>query len=196
MFSAGSKSRTCEVCGDVDYQPIPAPDHLMKPAYEFQTPDCTHKGLMRQECSRCDYIKSWYLDALGHKFGGWTEIAATCTTSGEKSRICERCGVVERIILYPLGHQFGAWVQKLAPTCTTTGTTERTCGRCGQVETGVLYALGHAMQPFVVTLTPTCTAEGKRCPPAPGETIRSKKKSRNCPTSLGFGTRSPLPHAW
>jgi len=64
----------------------------------IEEPTCTEFGEEQRSCSRCKYIESQEIIALGHIPG----IAATCV----EDQTCEVCN---EILVSALGHSFGEW---------------------------------------------------------------------------------------
>ena len=72
-------------------------------------PSCTTQGYSTYTCSRCgeSYVDD-YVPALGHDFGGWTQVTApTCTEPGVLIRTCSRCEETETSNMNPPGHDWG-----------------------------------------------------------------------------------------
>lgn len=105
---AGSRSRTCSTCGNVETETIPAPG---KHSY-FCTSDSQNHW---QQCSICG--KKTAITA--HTFSDWSETTApTCTKSGTNTRRCTfvPCGYRENVEGTPAtGHTPGQWWD--ADTC-------------------------------------------------------------------------------
>ena len=184
---AGSRSKTCDGCGDVVTEELPALGH------DYGAND---------RCTRCGTLNPNHT----HTFGDWaTEEAATCTADGSRKRTCSVCGEEETEPIDALGHDFvdnyctrcGAidpdhdhvwsdWTldpeKELGaePTCTEEGYRVRYCtlDGCDETKDQAIPALGHDFDAhgnctrcdahvhvygdWVVTLEQTCTTAGLR----------------------------------
>ena len=156
--AAGSKTRTCTVCGEMETSAIAKFGHSYK--VTVIKPTCTAKGYTLHKCSRCgDSYKDTYTNTVAHKFSAWTTTKkATCTTDGAQTRKCSVCGKTESRTIKAPGHKFTNWTTTKKATCTTAGSKKRVCEDCGEIEKATIKKLGHSYKATVVK--PTCTAKG------------------------------------
>lgn len=89
----GYSTFTCEICGK-SYRG----NEIAKTEHNYEKtvtdPTCTELGYTTYVCADCgDEIKSDYIEAAGHKPGGWIiDIPATIENSGSKHVECTVCG--------------------------------------------------------------------------------------------------------
>ena len=160
-LDAGSKSRKCKTCGEIETQPVEKLGHDYKTT--IVEPKCTEQGYTLHKCSRCsDFYKDNYTDPTGHDFGAWTVTkAATCTEAGSKKRVCSICNLTQTDTVEPSGHSYNASVT--APTCTEKGYTTYTCSNCDHTYTdNYKNALGHSWGAWTTTKAATCNEQGEQ----------------------------------
>jgi hypothetical protein len=107
-------------------------------------PACAAKGYTTHTCSLCGYsYKDTYVAAIGHSYGGWTQVKAPdCTAVGQEQRTCKTCKETETRDITPNGHNYEAVVTE--PTCTEDGYTTNTCSVCGDTyQDTYVDQLGH-----------------------------------------------------
>ena len=78
---AGSRTKTCSVCGDVVTEAIPALGHDWEKEFTVdKAASCTEKGEKSIHCTRCDVRDQvTEIPALEHKYGDWkVTTEATC----------------------------------------------------------------------------------------------------------------------
>ena len=160
--SAGSKYRTCSVCGYKQTQSISATGHSYGTAWKSDGSNHWH------ECS-CG-AKS---GTAAHSYGSWiTTTAATHTSAGSKYRTCSVCGYKQTQSISATGHSYGtawkfddtnhwhecscgaksntavhsygSWTIYTQATHTTDGSKYRTCSVCGYKDTQSIAATGHS----------------------------------------------------
>lgn len=89
----GYSTFTCEICGK-SYRG----NETAKTEHNYEKtvtdPTCTELGYTTYVCADCsDEIKSDYIEAAGHKSGGWIiDVSATIETGGSKHIECTVCG--------------------------------------------------------------------------------------------------------
>ena len=87
---AGSKTRTCALCGETESEEIPALGHSGEWIVK-QEATCGAAGSQSRTCALCGAEETEEIPATGqHTFGAWTD-----TEDGGESRVCEICGTVE-----------------------------------------------------------------------------------------------------
>ncbi len=86
---AGEQSRTCQICGKVETQAIPATGHNV-PNPTTTPASCTEAGFEGGTCTNCGEQIGTVIPALGHDWGDWVQINDTTLR-----RTCARCGVTQ-----------------------------------------------------------------------------------------------------
>ncbi|MBQ1827141.1 MAG: hypothetical protein II126_04130 [Erysipelotrichaceae bacterium] len=171
---AGSRTRTCSVCGTVETQTIQALGHDVKSYTVTKQPGCTETGTETGKCSRCNQNVSRSIPALGHEFGEWAETTpATCTEHGIETRKCVRCDYFETRESELAPHEYGEeFTVVQEATLTQEGIIEAKCVHCGapfRQTTGCKYVdeengvtieceagtFQDGTQPSISTLTPS-----------------------------------------
>jgi hypothetical protein len=107
-------------------------------------PTVNQRGYTLHECKRCGYsYKDTYVAAIGHSYGGWTQVKAPdCTAVGQEQRTCKTCKETETRDITPNGHSYEAVTTP--PTCTEDGYTTNTCSVCGDTyQDTYVDQLGH-----------------------------------------------------
>ena len=178
---AGSRTKTCSVCGDVVTEAIPALGHDWEKEFTVdKAASCTEKGEKSIHCTRCD-VRDQVTDipASEHKYGDWTVSEATCTEAGSRTKTCSVCGDVVTEAIPALGHDWKTnyTINKVA-TCTEDGSKSIYCRRCNEQKDMVkIPALGHNYGEWSITKEATCTDKGihtkvcMRCPDQISEEI-------------------------
>ena len=162
---AGSKTLTCEACGDTKTEAIAALGHN-KISYEAKAPTCTAIGWEAYEkCSRCDYTTYKELSVVPHNYD--EEVTEPdCLKGGYTTYTCSGCGKTytgnETVAL---GHSEKAVVT--LPDCENGGYTTYTCEACGATRVAdKTEALGHTEE-VVAGKAATCLdagiSDGKKC---------------------------------
>lgn len=126
---------------------------------------CQTEGIMRYQCSNCDYCYTETIAVTDHSFGNWnTTKPATCTASGTQTRTCSACNTKETKIIKATGHK-PVTIKAVAATCTKAGKTAGTkCSVCGTVIKAqtTVKATGHSFGSWKVTKKATYTATGTK----------------------------------
>lgn len=160
----GIETLTCNVCGDVRTEVIPATGH--NEAWETtKVATCTEAGVKSLKCSVCGNISEMEsVPALGHAESDWiVDVEATCTTAGSRHKSCTRCGVeVAGGVIDATGHEFGEFETTKEPTCTEAGEQAKSCGICGETVTASIDAKGHSYGDWIMDTEPTEDAGGER----------------------------------
>jgi len=97
--TAGSKTETCETCGDKKVTEIPALGHK----YSDDEPECG------EECKVCDEkftCEEGCCTCEGHDLGAPVVVGATCTTDGTSTESCANCDYEEVTNIPALGHKY------------------------------------------------------------------------------------------
>ena len=142
----GRNARECEVCGNEEYEIIPAlgGEHSWG-NWITDWFSCADGGEKYRYCSKCNDTEYDYLEPSGeHSFGEWElKRAADCGTMGREERNCTACGVVDTKYLPLVGeHKWSEWDEYDRATCTEQGREERYCKICYEYEYRVIPALG------------------------------------------------------
>ncbi len=147
--TAGSKTRTCTVCGYKETAKISATgSHTYGSWTTTKSATCVATGSKKRTCSVCGKAETQTIAATGsHTYGDWTiTLFPTCVDSGKEQRTCSVCGNAETISISPTGeHSYGSWCSTGAPDCcVTTGETQkRFCYHCDDTQTQVLENSRH-----------------------------------------------------
>ena len=172
---AGTKSRTCGTCGEVE-------------TVEIETPECTHenteiRNAKAATCSAQGYTGDTYCTDCGEKLSSGTVIATkkhgTTSIEGAKNPTCDEngytgdaycndCGikVTSGTTIPANGHGETTLKDAKDPTCNATGYTGDTyCNDCGKKVTSgtTIPATGeHTYGSAVVTKEPTVEENGEK----------------------------------
>ena len=165
--AAGTQSRTCSVCKNIENKTIKAKGHT-EVADSAVAATCTTDGKTAgSHCSVCGKVikAQTVIKATGHKYGEWSVTKEpTCTAAGTQSRTCSVCKNIENKTIKAKGHTEVA-DSAVAATCTTDGKTAGShCSVCGKVIKAqtVIKATGHKYGEWAVTKEPTCTEDGSQ----------------------------------
>ena len=161
----GVRTFTCNVCGDIREEAIPATG-----AHDYQftknvAPTCTDGGYDLYTCSGCGATERRNLtDAAGHKWdNGTVTTAPTETTPGVRTYTCSGCDQTRTEAIPATGAHDYQFTKTVAPTCTDGGYDLYTCSGCGATERRNLTdAAGHKWDGGTVTTAPTETTPGVR----------------------------------
>ena len=94
--SDGRKIRTCTICGEVQYQTIPATGHSFGDWETDIAATCTESGRNVRTCSRCGEKEYTEIPATGHNWSEWKVAReATPYDEGLEQRVCANCGEIE-----------------------------------------------------------------------------------------------------
>ena len=120
----GSHSKTCYNCG------VEEKENCTYTSTSTES-TCLETGYTKNECDVCghSYIDS-ETQALGHKWGKWTDDANGTTHTRE----CDACGEKETH-----DHEWGEWTYNEDGTFTENGTKTRACAICGAEETDTAH---------------------------------------------------------
>lgn len=169
-YEAGTSTKTCSVCGDVNTETLPLKEHTMKAVEELKiNGTCQIKGSTTYKCEveECGYTETVYGDYGSHEASDeliLTLLAATCDAAGNGVYKCKNCSaaVLGTGKIAEKGHNYVATV--IAPTCEEGGYTTYTCSKCGDTYKDTeVEASGHAWETEkTVDVKPTCTTEGSK----------------------------------
>lgn len=120
----GSHSKTCYNCG------VEKKENCTYTATSTAS-TCLESGYTKHECDVCghSYIDS-ETQALGHKWGKWTDDA----NGTSHTRECDACGEKET-----RDHEWGEWTYNEDGTFLKNGTKTRACAICGAEETNTAH---------------------------------------------------------
>lgn len=120
----GSHSKTCYNCG------VEEKENCTYTATSTAS-TCLESGYTKHECDVCghSYIDS-EIQALGHKWGKWTDDA----NGTSHTRECDACGEKET-----RDHEWGEWTYNEDGTFLENGTKTRACAICGAEETDTAH---------------------------------------------------------
>ena len=137
---AGSKKKSCTVCGEEITEEIPAAGHSWNTDYTVdREATCTEEGSESIHCAVCGEIREGTARAIektAHTYGAWeTVTAASCTETGSRKKVCTACGeeVVEEIPAK--GHSWDDGAVTQEPTLEEEGARTFTCTACGEQRT-------------------------------------------------------------
>ncbi len=106
---SGTKTRTCDGCGDTETQSVPATGHTYGDDWQvFEKATCTEDGRDVRYCKTCSAPEYKTVTATGHTYGNdWQVVEeATCTEDGKEVRYCETCSAPEYKTVTAHGHAF------------------------------------------------------------------------------------------
>lgn len=162
----------CDVCGKT-YSDAAGTIALADPTiaslgHDYVTIDskaatCTEDGYVKEQCSRCQDVKTTTVDKLDHGNATDTVVAPTCTKYGYTLSVCNDCGWSwQHTPTSPLGHTAYNDATSTNKTtvsvlgCETVGEVTWDCGRCGELQNEVTPATGHDIK--TATVAATCAS--------------------------------------
>ena len=133
----GLVKKTCELCGDFEYEKTPFKHGEGKEVVKDAT--CTKPETVGLYCEKCGELIGKVQEvgkALGHDLGKGTEKKADCAGPDRVEYTCKRCGeTVAEAIEGGEAAKEHDWEAKIVPaTCKTKGYEARVCKACGKVE--------------------------------------------------------------
>ena len=162
----GLVKKTCELCGDFEYEKTPFKHGEGKEVVKDAT--CTKPETVGLYCEKCGELIGKVQEvgkALGHDLGKGTEKKADCAGPDRVEYTCKRCGetVVEAIEGGEAAKEHD-WEAKIVPaTCKTKGYEARVCKACGKVEKDKELPIdenAHVPKLGKVIREATCTTNG------------------------------------
>ena len=162
----GLVKKTCELCGDFEYEKTPFKHGEGKEVVKDAT--CTKPETVGLYCEKCGELIGKVQEvgkALGHDLGKGTKKKADCAGPDRYEYTCKRCGetVVEAIEGGEAAKEHD-WEAKIVPaTCKTKGYEARVCKACGKVEKDKELPIdenAHVAKLGKVIREATCTTNG------------------------------------
>lgn len=164
----GSQSRTCQKCGYIESNTLPAVGHSVVVDKAVKA-TCTTAGLTEgKHCSECGETLAAQetIAAIGHTEVVDHAVTPTCTTTGlTEGKHCTTCNtvLVEQKTISAIGHTEVIDKEGKEPTCTEAGWTEQKhCSVCNMVLSNqtAVPAKGHTKVVDVEGKAATCTDGG------------------------------------
>ena len=188
----GSKTYTCNVCGDEIVEKIPALEHnyVAGETKVVYVDDATHEVTTVYTCSNCqdsyedvNYVahdktgyntleeaeaaKKYNFNIYQAADGKFYFTDASCDDPGVRIYLCE-CGYWYEDTYFAtkyveqLGHDWSEGVY-IEGSCVTAGKIQYTCERCGEIYIETVQtATGHKWDKAVAPKAPTCTVAGTK----------------------------------
>lgn len=127
----GVKENTCDYCGEVKKEVIPALEKHDYTETVIKEADCTNTGEMSYKCKICDHT---YTDVIPtndeHDFESEVIKKASCKEEGTQKDTCKLCGEVQESKIDKLDHEYdGGKVTKKA-TLSSEGVKQFKCKKC------------------------------------------------------------------
>ena len=162
----GLVKKTCELCGDFEYEKTPFKHGEGKEVVKDAT--CTKPETVGLYCEKCGELIGKVQEvgkALGHDLGKGTEKKADCAGPDRVEYTCKRCGeTVAEAIEGGEAAKEHDWEAKIVPaTCKTKGYEARVCKACGKVEKDKELPIdenAHVAKLGKVIREATCTTNG------------------------------------
>ena len=162
----GLVKKTCELCGDFEYEKTPFKHGEGKEVVKEAT--CTKPETVGLYCEKCGELIGKVQEvgkALGHDLGKGTEKKADCAGPDRVEYTCKRCGeTVAEAIEGGEAAKEHDWEAKIVPaTCKTKGYEARVCKACGKVEKDKELPIdenAHVAKLGKVIREATCTTNG------------------------------------
>lgn len=127
-------------------------------------PTCSSTGILRSECSLCDYYLEETIPALSHTIIIDEGKEANCLSSGlTQGSHCSVCGatIVQQNVIPRIDHKYIPTV--IEPNCTNKGYTIFTCVHCkDSYQIDSTNPIGHKYDNGVTTVSPTCVKAGEK----------------------------------
>ena len=96
------RSRTCTLCGDVDYREGTDADHYWSDLTTVE-PTCSKEGYDERTCRLCDKVETLATyPIVDHDWSDPTTVEPTCSKEGYDERTCRLCDKAETLATYPI----------------------------------------------------------------------------------------------
>ena len=137
--SIGYNTRSCSLCGDLDYQFTQALGHTYEnPTYVIGTP--CQPSWINKTCTSCgDTILIEEPASEEHSYSDWETIQEYACGTSIQQRTCLYCGEIQTQTING-EHTFGDWETVKEASCIA-GEKQRVCKYCDLVETEEISAL-------------------------------------------------------
>ena len=195
--AAGTQSRTCSVCKNIENKTIKAKGHT-EVADSAVAATCTTDGKTAgSHCSVCGTVikAQTVIKATGHKYGSWTVTkAATCTEAGSQKRSCTVCGNTETQTIKATGHKASGWMIDKQPDIGVKGSKHKECTVCGKVlQTAEIPALGAKdISGAKVTVASKVTFTGTSRKPAVTVILSGKELVKNTDYTVKYSNNKAI----
>ena len=195
--AAGTQSRTCSVCKNIENKTIKAKGHT-EVADSAVAATCTTDGKTAgSHCSVCGTVikAQTVIKATGHKYGSWTVTkAATCTEAGSQKRSCTVCGNTETQTIKATGHKASGWMIDKQPDIGVKGSKHKECTVCGKVlQTAEIPALGAKdISGAKVTVASKVTFTGTSRKPAVTVKLSGKELVKNTDYTVKYSNNKAI----
>ena len=195
--AAGTQSRTCSVCKNVENKTIKAKGHT-EVTDSAVAATCTTDGKTAgSHCSVCGKVikAQTVIKATGHKYGSWTVTkAATCTENGSQKHSCTVCGNSETQTIKATGHKAGGWIIDKQPDVGVKGSKHKECTVCGTVlQTAEIPALGAKdISGAEVTVASKVTFTGTSRKPAVTVKLSGKELVKNTDYTVKYSNNKEI----
>ena len=195
--AAGTQSRTCSVCKNVENKTIKAKGHT-EVTDSAVAATCTTDGKTAgSHCSVCGKVikAQTVIKATGHKYGSWTVTkAATCTENGSQKRSCTVCGNSETQTIKATGHKAGGWIIDKQPDVGVKGSKHKECTVCGTVlQKAEIPALGAKdISGAEVTVASKVTFTGTSRKPAVTVKLSGKELVKNTDYTVKYSNNKAI----
>ena len=195
--AAGTQSRTCSVCKNIENKTIKAKGHT-EVADSAVAATCTTDGKTAgSHCSVCGTVikAQTVIKATGHKYGSWTVTkAATCTEDGSQKRSCTVCGNTETQTIKATGHKASGWMIDKQPDIGVKGSKHKECTVCGKVlQTAEIPALGAKdISGAKVTVASKVTFTGTSRKPAVTVKLSGKELVKNTDYTVKYSNNKAI----
>lgn len=159
--SDGVQSRTCDICGYAETQPLPSYGH--SEVVDAAIPaTCDKDGKTEgKHCSVCNtvLIAQTTIPAAHSYDNGKISTPASCKAEGVKEYTCNSCGNVRTETIPKTAHNYNSGEVTTSATCKNSGVRTYTCNVCGHTKTETIPKLEHSPNSNYI-----CTRCGEKCP--------------------------------
>ena len=195
--AAGTQSRTCSVCKNIENKTIKAKGHTVVTDKAVAATCTTDGKTAGSHCSVCGKVikAQTVIKATGHKYGSWTVTkAATCTEDGSQKRSCTVCGNTETQTIKATGHKASGWMIDKQPDIGVKGSKYKECTVCGKVlQTAEIPALGAKdISGAKVTVASKVTFTGTSRKPAVTVKLNGKELVKNTDYTVKYSNNKAI----